>query len=76
MITTPFLNSVIPGSMSGAELPKFHVYSILDFDKNGANGGTLTIRNPWGHADNTTGGTFQMSLEKYCKEFSELMVEK
>jgi len=28
-----------------------HVYSVLDFNPAGANGGTLTLYNPWGHKE-------------------------
>lgn len=31
-----------------------HVYSVLDFDRDGANGGTLTLYNPWGHKEKVT----------------------
>lgn len=52
-----------------------HVYTILAFDPNGPDGGTLTIRNPWGHQERTTAGTIDISFEQYranfCGFFSE-----
>jgi hypothetical protein len=52
-----------------------HVYTILAFDPAGPNGGTITIRNPWGHPERTTAGTTDISFAQYqdnfCGFFSE-----
>lgn len=47
-----------------------HVYSVIAFDPNGPEGGTVTVRNPWGGADDTTSGTMKISLKKFEKNFS------
>lgn len=31
-----------------------HVYSVLDYDPKGDDGGTVTLYNPWGHKENIT----------------------
>jgi hypothetical protein len=49
-----------------------HVFSILGFDPNGADGGTVTIRDPL-----QSGQTpLQMSLRKYIRNFYGLAYEK
>ena len=53
-----------------------HMYSVIDFDKNGADGGTVTIRNPWGEGYNTTRGTIRISLHDYRQVFSVNFEEK
>lgn len=56
--------------------PMGHAYSILGFDRTGPGGGTVTIRNPWGGADGSPKGTIQISLDKFRKNFSELVIQK
>lgn len=47
-----------------------HVYSVIAFDPKGPDGGTVTIRNPWGAADNSTSGTIKISVKQFEKNFS------
>lgn len=51
--------------------PDAHVYSVIGFDPSGPDGGTVTIRNPWGDGDNTTRGTIKISVKKFRANFSE-----
>ena len=49
-----------------------HAYSIVGFKPDGKGGGMVTIRNPWGGADNTTDGTITIPLDKFMKNFSDI----
>lgn len=52
--------------------PDSHMYSIIDFDPNGPDGGTVTVRNPWGHNDATTSGTKKISVKQLESNFSRI----
>lgn len=52
-----------------------HVYSVVGFDPSGPEGGTVTIRNPWGQG-NGTGGTIQISLTKFMRNFSSAVYSR
>jgi YD repeat-containing protein len=54
---------------------KRHVYSIVGWDPNGKNGGTLTIRNPWGNPTEGPGGTSKMSYQQYLNNFNVITIE-
>lgn len=47
-----------------------HMYSVVAFDPNGPDGGTVTIRNPWGDGENSTRGTIKISVKQFRKNFS------
>jgi Ca2+-binding EF-hand superfamily protein len=51
-----------------------HAYSVIAFDANGADGGTVTIRNPWGDGTDSTRGTKNISFKQYMANFNELVV--
>ncbi len=53
-----------------------HAYSIVGFEPDGKGGGTVTVRNPWGGANNSTSGTIKISLEKFMKNFSDINYEQ
>ncbi|MBS1957812.1 MAG: hypothetical protein JST89_26745, partial [Cyanobacteria bacterium SZAS-4] len=53
-----------------------HMYSVIGFDPNGPDGGTVTIRNPWGDGDNSVRGTSKISLKQFRKNFSEVVYTK
>jgi len=50
-----------------------HMYSVTKFDPSGADGGTVTIRNPWGRGENSTSGTKQISLKQFMANFSSVV---
>jgi hypothetical protein len=50
-----------------------HMYSVTKFDPGGPDGGTVTIRNPWGRGDNSTTGTKQISLKQFKANFSSVV---
>ncbi len=52
-----------------------HMFSVLGFDKDGPDGGTVTIRNPWGQGDGT-GGNTKISLKEYLANFEFLYEEQ
>ncbi|MFN8554695.1 MAG: C2 family cysteine protease [Candidatus Obscuribacterales bacterium] len=54
---------------------KRHVYSIIGWDPQGKDGGTLTIRNPWGNTTDGPGGTSTMSYRQYLKNFNVITIE-
>lgn len=56
--------------------PGGHAYSIIGWDPDGPDGGTVTIRNPWGGADGTTSGTISISFNKMKANFSDLCFEE
>lgn len=52
-----------------------HAYSVLEFDPHqGPDGGTVTLRNPWGGPDGPK-GLFHLSLEQFMRNFIFLEVE-
>ncbi len=54
---------------------KRHVYSIIGWDANGKEGGTLTIRNPWGNKTVGPGGMSTMSYQQYLNNFNVITIE-
>lgn len=54
---------------------KRHVYSIIGWDPNGNDGGTLTIRNPWGNKTVGPGGMSTMSYQQYLNNFNVITIE-
>ncbi len=71
------------GTGSGEQdgLPETHAYSVIGYDPTTK---TVTVRNPWGAATGTSGGThgvanlggtangvFNIPLADYCREFDE-----
>ncbi len=54
---------------------KRHVYSIIGWDANGKDGGTLTIRNPWGNKTVGPGGMSTMSYQQYLNNFNVITIE-
>ncbi|MBI2811784.1 MAG: hypothetical protein HYX67_13285 [Candidatus Melainabacteria bacterium] len=54
---------------------KRHVYSIIGWDPNGKDGGTLTIRNPWGNKTVGPGGMSTMSYQQYLNNFNVITIE-
>jgi hypothetical protein len=48
---------------------RYHIYSIIGFERTGDNGGVVIIRNPWGGADNTTRGTMRVPLQTFQRNF-------
>jgi YD repeat-containing protein len=52
-----------------------HVYSIIGWDPTGKEGGTLTIRNPWGNPTEGPGGTSKMSYQQYLDNFNVVTIE-
>lgn len=49
-----------------------HAFSIVGFTPDDKNGGTVTIRNPWGGKDNSTSGTISIPLNVFMKNFGEI----
>ncbi|CAN5290594.1 hypothetical protein BH10CYA1_BH10CYA1_28280 [soil metagenome] len=54
---------------------KRHVYSIIGWDPSGKEGGTLTIRNPWGNKTVGPGGMSTMSYQQYLNNFNVITIE-
>ncbi len=61
---------------TGDGFPDAHIYSVIAFDPKGPDGGTVTIRNPWGDGDNTTRGTIKISVKKFRANFSEAVYSR
>jgi hypothetical protein len=51
-----------------------HAYAVLGFDPVGQDGGTVTVRNPWGGPDGPR-GLFKVSLYEFMRNFVFLDVE-
>lgn len=49
-------------------------YAVIDFDPLGRDGGTVTVRNPRGGADNSPHGTLKMSLSDFRRDFTKVHV--
>ncbi len=54
--------------------PTRHAYSILNFDPNGPEGGTVTLRNPWAGRDDTPEGLMKISLRQLSYQFVRLSI--
>lgn len=54
---------------------RLHAYSITGFTPDGKGGGTVTIRNPW-NSGQGPGGTTQISLEAFMRNFGDITVER
>lgn len=52
-----------------------HAYSVIGFDPDGPGGGTVTIRNPWGHNVESTRGTIKITFDQFRKNFTDMAVE-
>ncbi len=52
-----------------------HAYSILDFDPDGPDGGTITIRNPWAGLEGTPAGLTRISVQQFSSQFQKLVVQ-
>lgn len=46
-----------------------HAYSIIGFNPNGPDGGTVTVRNPWGTGGDDKRGTHYISLREFRSNF-------
>ncbi len=46
-----------------------HIFMVLGFDPKGADGGTVTIANPWGGPKGTTSGEKQISFKEFNENF-------
>jgi hypothetical protein len=57
------------------DLPLAHVYTVLNYDPDGPDGGTVTCRNPAGLGDNTYSGIFKVSLNQFVKSFESMYEE-
>lgn len=57
-------------------LSRDHDYTVEGFIPDGHGGGTVILRNPWGGADGTPDGTFQMPLSEFMKNFSDMTAEQ
>lgn len=53
--------------------PNAHAYSVIGYDPEGPDGGTLTIRNPWGGGVDSPRGTTSVSLKEFRQNFSEIV---
>jgi len=53
--------------------PNAHAYSVIGYDPEGPDGGTLTIRNPWGGGVDSPRGTTRVSLKEFRENFSEIV---
>lgn len=49
-----------------------HTYTITGYDKNGPDGGTVTVRNPWGGSKGTKYGEISISFEEFERNFFNL----
>ncbi len=77
VVTAKTINSVskfIGGSNESVDgFRCAHAYSILGFDPEGTDGGTLTIRDPWGDPETGPHGTMQISLQQFKDNFNYLI---
>jgi len=65
---TAYVPSGDPGGFAGE-----HEYTVLSFERNGANG-FVTVRNPWGAGQNSRQGTIRISLAEFRQSFSTFTV--
>lgn len=75
---------VTAGSRSAADIaglrdprfvrfPSTHAFAIVGFDRDGPDGGTVTLRNPWNNAGQF-GGQFTLSLNQFRRLFNTISV--
>lgn len=58
-----------PGGFAGE-----HEYTVLAFERSGANDGYVTVRNPWGNGQNSREGTIRIRLAEFRQSFSTFTV--
>lgn len=49
-----------------------HTYTITGYDKNGPDGGTVTVRNPWGGSKGTKYGEISITFDEFERNFFNL----
>lgn len=72
---TASINGSLFSSESADGYARRHAYSIIDFQPDGNGSGLITVRNPWGQNNNSTGGTTQITLEQFQANFSDMTFE-
>lgn len=56
---------------------RHHVYSVLGYNPNGPDGGTVTLRNPWGTGGDDTRGTYShVSFNEFRRNFNHVTYEQ
>lgn len=57
---------------------KTHAFSIVGFERDARadGGGFVIVRNPWGQAEGTTGGTIRVPLNDFRRNFDEVSIER
>jgi len=65
-----------PDATTSDHLYRLHEYTIVGFAPDGHGGGTVEVRNPWGHNDDTPSGTFKMPLDKFMNNFAHVAIQK
>lgn len=63
------------GETTQAGFQRSHMYSILAFDPKGKDGGTVTVRNPWGGEKGTVRGQIDISLKEFAANFENLALQ-
>lgn len=62
------------GQTTPDQFYRSHAYSIIGFDPNGAGGGTLSLRNPWGNKGEFRGDVDKISLDRFRENFDVLEI--
>lgn len=52
-----------------------HLYSILAFERTGANDGFVTVRNPWGGGPNSPDGSMRISVAQFRRNFGTYTIQ-
>lgn len=53
-----------------------HAYSVIGFERNGDDDGVVIMRNPHGRGENSTMGTFKISVAQFKKNFRDFGVAR
>jgi hypothetical protein len=78
-VSAYILNPSAPATTSSGFIND-HSYSVMGFDPHGPNGGTVSVRNPWGpnsppvdgQPTGPSDGTVKISLDEFMKNFTGL----
>lgn len=64
---SPFASRAKDGHLS-----RKHMYSVIGYNPDGADGGIVTIRNPWGSKHGKYGNEFKMTLKQFREKFTAI----
>jgi hypothetical protein len=72
---TAGINRSLTSDRTQDDFMRAHAYSIIGFERGQDGTGYVTVRNPWGENNESTGGTIRITLAQLQQNFSDVIVE-